>query len=154
MVLDMVRDRLNLTQRAAKLMELHRRWSPFETRYEQYGLQADIAHIKTLQEQQNYRFEIVEVGGKTPKPDRIKRLVPLFEQARVWLPPNCHYTNYQGETRDLVRDFVEQEYKAFPVPMHDDMLDSLARIEEPDLPLVWPSPEPETPLVMDTSWIR
>jgi hypothetical protein len=37
-----------------------------------------------------------------------------------------------------VQDFLEEEYAAFPVGIHDDMLDSLARIAEPDLPLSWP----------------
>lgn len=142
MVLDMVRDRLNLTQRGTKLMEMHRRWQPIEVRYEEYGLQADIQHIQTLQEQQNYRFDIVKVAGRTPKPDRIKRLVPLFEQSRVYLPPELNYTDYEGTVRDLVRDFVETEYKAFPVPLHDDMLDALSRIEEPGLELIWPKARP------------
>lgn len=137
-VLDMLRDRLNLTQRAAKVMEWHRKWNPLEVRYERYGLMADVQHIQTVQEAETYRFDIVEVGGQTSKEDRIKRLVPLFEQGRVYLPRTLHYTDYQGTTHDLVNVFIEQEYKAFPVPIHDDMLDSLARIEEPDLPQVWP----------------
>ena len=137
-VLEMVRDRLNLTQRGRKLMELHRKWLPKEVRYERYGLMADIEHIKSVQEQETYRFDIAEVGGQSPKEDRIKRLVPLFEQGRVYMPRQQHYTDYEGTTHDLVNVFVEQEYKAFPVPIHDDMLDALARIAEPDLPLVWP----------------
>ena len=39
---------------------------------------------------------------------------------------------------DLVHDFVEEEFAAFPVGLHDDMLDALSRICEPDLSLVWP----------------
>lgn len=142
-VLDMVRDRLNLTQRASKLMDWHRKWQPKEVRYERYGLMADVQHIQTVQEAETYRFDIIEVGGATPKDDRIKRLVPLFEQHRVYLPRTLHYTDYQGQTVDLVNVFIEQEYKAFPVPIHDDMLDALARIEEPDFPLVWPKEKPK-----------
>lgn len=137
-VLDMVRDRLNLTQRAKKVMALHRKWKPNQVRYERYGLMADIQHIQTVQEDETYQFDIIEVGGQTPKPDRIKRLVPLFEQGEILLPRTLYYTDYEGTTRDLVNDFVEQEYKAFPVPLHDDMLDSLARMEEPELDLIWP----------------
>jgi predicted phage terminase large subunit-like protein len=137
--LDMVRDRLNLTQRADALFKLHRRWRPTApVRYEKYGLMADIEHVKDRQERDNYRFPIVEVGGQTAKNDRIRRLVPSFEQGKWYLPETLHYTDYQGQTRDLVRDYVEQEYKAFPVPVHDDMLDAQSRIAEPDLPLIWP----------------
>ena len=137
-VLDIVRDRLNLTQRGKKVMELHRKWKPKQVRYEKYGLMADVQHIETLQVDETYNFEIKEVGGQAPKEDRIKRLVPLFEQGRVFLPRTLHYTDYEGTVRELVNEFIEQEYKAFPVPLHDDLLDSLARIEEPELSLVWP----------------
>jgi predicted phage terminase large subunit-like protein len=137
-VLDMIRDRLNLSERAAMVMRLHRKWKPKEVRYERYGMMADVQHIKHLQGEQNYRFEIVEVAGQTPKNDRIKRLVPLFEAKRVWFPVTLSKTDASGDLRDLVDDFIEQEYLAFPVSTHDDMLDSLARIEEPGVDLVWP----------------
>jgi predicted phage terminase large subunit-like protein len=139
-VLDIVRDRLNLTQRAKMLMDLHRRWQPHEVRYEKYGMMADIEHIKYVQEHESYRFNIVEVAGQTSKPDRIKRLIPLFEQGRVYFPRSLYKTNYEGTVEDLVQVFIHQEYKPFPVSLHDDMGDSLARIEEPDMPLSWPMP--------------
>lgn len=137
-VLDMVRDRLNLTERADRLMALHRKWKPREVRYEKYGLMADVQFIKTVQAAETYRFEIIEVGGQTPKNDRIRRLIPSFEQGKWYFPQTLHKTDYEGQVRDLVNVFLEHEYAAFPVGLHDDMLDSLARLEEPDLPLVWP----------------
>lgn len=142
-ILDMVRDRLNLTQRGKLVMEWHRKHKPQQVRYEKYGMMADIEHIKTRQEAETYRFDIQEVGGQVPKPDRIKRLIPLFEQGRIYFPRSLHKTNYEGRTEDLVDVFVQQEYKAFPVAIHDDMLDALARIAEPDLPLVWPDEAPD-----------
>jgi predicted phage terminase large subunit-like protein len=137
--LEIIRDRLNLTQRAARVMDLHRKWKPIEVRYEEYGLQADVEHIESTQEREKYRFDIKRVSGQTRKEDRIKRLVPLFEQHRIYLPRSFHITTADGETKDMVHEFVEQEYKAFPVAVHDDMLDSLARIAEPELALKWPA---------------
>ncbi len=142
-VLDMVRDRLNLTQRCKLVMDWHRKWKPMGVngvRYEKYGLQADIEHIQEIQRQQNYRFDIVEVGGATPKNDRIKRLIPYHEQGRFYYPRTCYKTDYQGKTEDLMQVYIEQEYKPFPVSIHDDMLDGLARLLDPDeeLALVWP----------------
>lgn len=137
-VLELIRDRLNLTQRGALLMRLHRKWKPTQVRYEKYGLMADIEHIKTVQEKETYHFDIIEVAGAMPKNDRIKRLIPLFEQGRVYLPNSQWYTDYEGTTQDMVNVFTEQEYKAFPVAPHDDMFDALARIAEPELPLDWP----------------
>lgn len=137
-VLDMVRDRLSLTERTERLFTLHRKWRPLQTRYEEYGMQSDIAHIQSVQEAQNYRFDITKVGGQTKKQDRIGRLVPIFEQGKFWFPKTFFVTDYQKTVVDLVRSFVEEEFLAFPVGIHDDMLDSLARMEEPDLQLQWP----------------
>lgn len=146
-VLDMLRDRLNLTERTDALFKMHRRWKPAQTRYEEYGLQADIQHVQDRQNRENYRFTVVKVGGSTPKNDRIKRLVPSFEQGRWYFPQTLHYTDYQKRPLDLVHVFIEEEYAPFPVGLHPDMLDSLARIMESDgkidgksipLSLTWP----------------
>ena len=139
--LDIVRDRLSLTERTERLFALHRKWKPLQVRYEKYGAMADIEHIKTEQEKQQYRFDITEVGGQTSKVDRIGRLIPVFEQGKFYLPKTLHVTNYEKVTVDLVHTFIEQEYMPFPVGVHDDMADSLARLLEPDLKLVWPKEE-------------
>jgi hypothetical protein len=48
-------------------------------------------------------------------------------------------TRNDGTTTDLIQDFAEQEYTAFPVSQHDDMLDALSRIcDEKELGLHWP----------------
>lgn len=149
-VLDAIRDRLNLTERAKKLFDLHRRWKPIKVGYEEYGLQADIEHVKAEQERTNYPFPIVALGGQMPKADRIKRLVPKFEQGLVWLPRTCVHQNWEGQAYDATTVFVQEEYLSFPVCKHDDMLDGLARILDEDLGVEWPKePPPETP-----KWVR
>lgn len=133
-VIDIVRDKMNLTERTEKLFRLHEKYRPLGVGYEQYSMQADIEHIKSEQVHKKYRFDIIELGGnKVSKEDRIKTLVPLFEFGRLYMPFGLPYTNYKGETVDLVRTFFEQEYDAFPVLMHDDMLDGLSRITDPVL---------------------
>jgi len=141
---DMVRDRLNLTERSERLIHLHRYWSGrgpiMAVGYEDYGMQADIEHVRDAQEQENYRFTITPLGGRLSKNERIRRLVPWFEKGRIFLPPKLAKENYEGRTVDLVKSFVEEEYKAFPVAAHDDMLDALARFLEDDLPVEFPRP--------------
>lgn len=132
-IYDMVRDRLNLTERANLLFDLHRQYLPLDVGYEQYGMQADIQHIEYLQEQRGYRFSITKLGGTTPKNDRIRRLIPAFEQGRIWLPRSLWRRNYEGVRENLIEIFIRHEYIPFPVMMHDDMLDCLARILHPDL---------------------
>lgn len=133
-----VRDRLNLKERGDRLFTLHRKYKPLQVRYEKFGMMSDIEHYQARMEHENYRFRIEEVAGQTSKVDRIKRLVPLFEAGRIYLPESHSVTDWQKTTHNLVHDFVEEEFYPFPVGLHDDMLDSLARICEPDLKLVWP----------------
>lgn len=151
-----VRDRLNLKERGDRLFALHRKYKPKQVRYERYGLMSDVEHYQARMENENYRFKIEEVGGITSKADRIKRLVPLFEAARIWLPESHYVTDWQKTTRNLVHDFIEEEFYPFPVGLHDDMLDSLARICEPEMKLIWPKeakPEPEArqPMYADSA---
>lgn len=139
-VLDMIRDRLNLTQRADYLFRLYKKWRPLNVGYEKYGMQSDIAHIQDRMNRENYRFGITELGGAASKhsKDRIRGLIPLFEQGRIYLPYSCFKTNYEGQVKDLVDIFLNEEYDAFPVPVHDDMLDAMSRIIDPDLGAMFP----------------
>lgn len=137
-ILSMLRDRLSLTERAAALFRLHRKYKPKGVGYEQYGMQADIAHIKDKMRLDNYNFKITELGGNLAKVDRIKGLIPLFEQNRIYLPATCYKTNYEKKTEDLTEVFITHEYQSFPVATHDDMLDALARINDEDLNILWP----------------
>jgi phage terminase large subunit-like protein len=102
-------------------------------------MQADIEHIAFLQERENYRFAIAELGGAMPKNDRIRRLVPVFEQGRLYLPARCPFRDAEGKDRDMTREFIADEYLAFPVSLHDDMLDCLSRILDPELGAAFPA---------------
>lgn len=137
-VVTIVRDRLNLTERANVLFKLHREYRPLAVGYEKYGMQADIEHYKTKMERENYRFGITELGGLSGKNDRIRRLVPKFERGCIYLPESCVRENYEGVREDLVKVFINDEYLAFPFPTHDDMLDSLSRILDEELGAVFP----------------
>ncbi len=127
-VIDMIRDRLNLTERMQTLFGLHRMYRPVAVGYEEYGMQSDIEHLQYVMNQENYHFPVFPVGGNVSKEDRIRSLVPIFEQKRVLLPAMCIRTLSNGKTVDLTKVFIEEEYKTFPVGTHDDMLDALARI--------------------------
>jgi predicted phage terminase large subunit-like protein len=156
--LDGVRDRLNLTERGKEVMRLHRKWKPMDVRYERYGMMGDIQYLQDLQERENYRFSVTEVGGALKKEDRIRRLIPIFERGKVYMPASYHNTDREGVTHDLVGEFVDKEYTAFPAGLHDDMLDSLARITDTEgrvngqtmnIALVWPMPEEDPNKPMD-----
>lgn len=136
-ILDILRDRLNLTERAAAVMAMHRKWHPARVGYEKYGMMADVEYLKIVQEEQNYRFPVIELGGAMPKRDRIRRLVPIMEQGRVYGPKVLFKRNYQGDRIDLMRSFIDDELTSFPYSgAHDDMLDAASRLF--DLDPQWP----------------
>jgi len=137
-LVDAVRDRMNLTQRCDALMRLHKKWRPLKVGYEKYGLQADIEHIEYVMELKNYRFVIVPLGGAMSKNDRIRRLVPIFEQGRYYLPVRLMFLDSEKKPHDFVQEFIDDEYEAFPVAIHDDMLDCASRIVDPDLRAEFP----------------
>ncbi len=138
-VLDGIHDRLALHERAQALFTLHRKHRPLAVGYEQYGIQADIEHIKYCMEQENYRFSIIALGGAMAKTDRIRRLVPIFEQGRIWFPHRLICMKSDRTVSDLVQDFYKNEYLNFPVAEHDDMLDCLSRIVDGKLGAVFPA---------------
>lgn len=150
-LLDMVRDKLNSTERVDRVFAMHKKWNalagkPPKVGYESYGMQSDLHYIQKAQQAANYRFPLIEMKGKLSKPERIRRLIPLFEQKRFYLPLVLMYRNYADETRDIVDDFIKHEYSIFPAPApaHDDMLDALARICDPDLNALFPRIDPGT----------
>ena len=136
--IDGIRDRINLTEKAARLLYLHRMYRPIAVGYEEYGLQADIETIETVQENENYRFKITALGGKLKKADRIEGLVPLFQNGRYFIPHTLIRVNYLGHQEDLVKAFINEEYKIWPYVLHDDSLDCKARILDPALKAEFP----------------
>lgn len=137
-VMEIIRDKFNPTERIQKVMETHKKWlkisgKPAMVAYEKYGMMTDVHYLEQEQNKLGYRFSITEVGGTMKKEDRIRRLIPLFEQRRVYLPYNCMYTNLDGKTTDTVTEFVKNEYEPFPYAVHDDVLDALSRLFDADV---------------------
>ena len=137
-LVDAVRDRLSLRERGDAVFALHRRWRPKGVGYERYGMMADIDYLKERMGTENYRFEIGEVGGQVPKLERIRRMVPVFEAGRFYLPESLLKVDYEGRHVDLVQSFLNDEYRPFPVALHDDLFDAISRIW--DVPVIWPKP--------------
>lgn len=137
-LLDGIRDRLNLTQRTDQVFRLREKYRPLGVGYEKYGKDSDVEHIEYCMNQKNRRFVITKLGGGTGKRDRIKKLIPLFETGRFFIPPVLYFLDYEGKQHDLIKEFKEDEYRAFPVGVHDDILDCMARIVDEKLGAVFP----------------
>lgn len=156
-VRDIVRDRLNLAQRNEMVIDLHREWKPRRVGYEQYGMMADVEALRNEQERQGYRFEVVELGGRLSKEDRIMRLVPRFARGGIYLPHSINkMVRTSGREENMVDAFVNQEYLGWPYVGHDDLLDGLARMEDEDMKIVFPKQRPANdtmPLRRRVGWV-
>lgn len=139
-VLDGVRDRLRMKERWEIIYQFHQEWGPLDVGYEGYGKDTDIEFMQEQMEHVNYRFNITKLGGEN-KYNRINNLlIPLFEQNKFWLPHHMFKTDSGGNRYDLVEVFIDEEYDPYPVGIHPDMLDAMARIKSPELNLLWPKP--------------
>ena len=127
-VLDMIHDRMTLLERAKALFFLHEKHNPIAVAYEEYGMQADIEAINNLMEENHYRFMITPVAGNMPKIQRIERLMPSFERKEWFFPLSITYTKHDGLTTDIIHEFHQREFKAWPATRFDDGLDALSRI--------------------------
>ena len=133
-----IRSRMNLADRWDNLSMMHRKYFPLATAYEKYGKDADIEHMESQMEAENYRFHIIPVGGnKLSKEDRIKRLVPDVFNRKFYFPIQHIYLDHENTPRDLKVDLTD-ELIAFPVSKYDDTMDCLARIY--DIGAVFPKP--------------
>lgn len=132
-LLDGVRDKLKLSERAAKLMELHRKWRPRFVGYEQYGQMADVEHIMTVMEGENYRFNITTLGGRMKKEERIRRLLPDLENGVWYFPHELWIKTIDGKIVELIDMIIETEMLPFPVGRNDDFIDGMSRIYDVEL---------------------
>ena len=151
-VLDIIRDKLTLSGRGDALFRLHRKWKPHRVGYEEYGIQADIEHYQDRMARELYTFEIIPLCGQIPKRIRILKLVPYFESGRIFFPTSLLYKDWESKSVDLVRSFFNEEYTPFPVLKHDDMLDCLARLDDPALRVEAPSDLPPPPKELDLNY--
>lgn len=145
-LLDFIRDKLNLPERTDELFRLHKKWTPHRVGYEEYGKDSDIQHIESEmngnEKRAPYHFDIEPLAGSLSKIERINRLIPVYSAERFWMPERILRTNYQGKLEELISVLIEEEFVPWPVPVHDDGLDVIARVFDLEN-LDFPEPEPE-----------
>lgn len=161
-LLDIIRDRLNPTERVDTLFMLHSKWNDICGRapkvgYERYGMMTDTHYIKEKMALDNYRFPLIELGGQVSKEERIRRLIPDMQRGNWFFPDRINYCDKDGRTWDLVHELVYSEMPNFPRSRYDDMMDALSRVYEPEMNMVFPKVErsksTHTPRVSDVSSI-
>ncbi|SAK62568.1 phage protein [Caballeronia temeraria] len=140
-LIDAIYDRLTLKQRGETVIDMHRKWTPALTGYKRTGHEQDIEYLSEVQGRENYRFGVVALAESGSKEDRIKRLAPNFEAEKWWFPRTMWKTGSDEQPRDLIAQFIDEEYAAFPAGRHDDFLDCLSGIK--DIDARWPMGAPQ-----------
>lgn len=131
--LDLVHDRLSLSERTRELFDLVRFWKPNNVFWEQIGAMSDVAHIQDVMNREGWHFGITALNHRIAKETRIRSLQPQFEAHRIWLPRYLRKTAVDGHVYFPITEFVENEYKIFPGCRHDDMIDPLADINDKEV---------------------
>lgn len=157
-LLDLVWDRLSPSERADHIFRLHRKWRPLNVGYEEYGLQSDTVELKSRMERENYRFTVTPLGRSgnwhnLSKGDRISTIVPQAQSGRWWFP-NPSTKERDPTLAHLTRRFINEEWNRYPACIHDDVLDMLSRINDPELKVVFPKPRGGTPYLSQTPMRR
>jgi hypothetical protein len=113
--------------------------------YEEYALAADSYFLKLKAEAEGLTQLLVTSvgrkaikgmsGGRLKKHDRIMQLVPDFRDARIWLPKRMIRDLQDGSQFDIINYFISREYLPYAGEgsvAHEDMLDCLSRIRDPE----------------------
>ena len=138
-ILDLIRDKLSLSERTSTLFSLHQKYKPKAVGYEEYGAQSDVEHMEIVMAELNYRFHITRLGGNLDKHDRIESLEPEFEEHKFYFPRTRPRVMWDGTYVDQIQQFIDDEFVVFPFGEHDDMLDGLARIKDKKLMVIFPT---------------
>lgn len=130
-ILDMVRDKLNPTERVDLVFSQHKKYKAIKLGYETVGFQeSDKHYTKKRMFEENYFFSIEELKTQQKrKEDRIRGMIHRWENHGVFLPKSCMHKTYDNKITNMVTAF-EDEYFFFPRPKHDDMLDAMAYQEQ------------------------
>ena len=139
-VLDWVHARLNLAEKIRELFKVVGTFRPKMVWWEQVGPMSDVESLRIQMDRDMNHFNVRELSHTTNKDFRIRKLVVPFDNGEIILPPRLlkHRELRDGtvESYDAVEEFREQEFLPYcgkDSTPHDDMIDCLADILDPEV---------------------
>lgn len=132
-LLDLRRDKMNLTERTNAYRQLVQKWSPFATWWEQVGAQTDLEHVEMELDRIGIHTPIYSISQKVPKEGRILWTQPAWQNAKIWLPERIIQQCTDGRVIDVLEQWLEEEVRCYPSVSHDDGLDCMANMWHPDV---------------------
>jgi len=135
---DWVLDRLDPAERTRAVIKLADKWEVDWILWEEVGMSSDSFYLDQEIEAFGLNCPVIPIGRRGPrhnwsKHQRIMQLIPDFKEGRIVLPNELIYKQRDGQKVDLIRYFVESEYRPYAGPgslAHDEGLDTLSRIHE------------------------
>ena len=146
-LLDMIRDKLDVYERFQMLKELYIEHDPYDCYYEVQALNSDLEVFDREMEREKFFFLISKFSSNVnnSKRKRIMALGALMRKRNFLIPRELYYTDITGVERELISEFINEEYTKFPHnKAHDDMLDCMAMIQKIDV--IFPE-ETEEPVI-------
>ena len=112
-VIDIIRDKLKLSEKTSTILELAERWRPSVIFWEENASVEGGEHIAEVLEKRGWaglEFYAFRQPTSISKEDRIGKLEPDFRAGNIIFPYDRWYKGYDGMERDLVQDFLNDEY--------------------------------------------
>jgi phage terminase large subunit-like protein len=129
-VLNLNRDKYNPREIVDRILYEHDKYESEITGIEEVGKDTIKFYLLERMKKLNKFFRLKELKtGGVNKEDRIKRLIPRFENGMIFLPLSLQRKNWEGKTIDVV-EWFENEYLYFPLAKTDDIIDALAYQED------------------------
>ncbi len=129
-ILNLIRDKYNPKQIVDRIMFEVEQFNPEVTGIEENGKETIRFYLVERMKQLNKFFRVKELKTRqVPKEDRIRRMIPRWENGMIFLPVSLKRKNWENKVVDLVEAF-EDEYIHFPLAKHDDLMDALAYQED------------------------
>ena len=134
-LLDGAYGRFSLVERWAELKRFVMKWEPKTVGWERYGKDTEPDTMRLWMDEQNFRFDLVDLGGPMNKVDRINKwLIPQIFKKKWLLPTAIWVTNKDTNQKiNLVDTLVNQQVLPWPLVGHDDLFDNWSRAEDPEL---------------------
>lgn len=145
-LIDMIRDKLDVYERFQMLKELWSKHDPYDCYYEVQALNSDLEVFDREMEREQFYFPIQKFSSNVnnSKRKRIISLGSLMRKRDFLIPQELYYTDITDVERELISEFINEEYTKFPHnKAHDDMLDCMAMIQNIDV--VFPEEDSEVP---------
>jgi len=134
-LLDMVRDRLGLTEMGDIVFSMVEKWKPTYVFIETVGAARDDEYLRERQNEELHKFRIISYDDKIAKEKLISQLEPIFKAHRFHFPRKLQ-SRTEGRPVDLIERFVNDEYRVWSISRpskYDDVLDNLARVTSPKI---------------------